>query len=269
MAENQDVTWLRRFPAVLAALVFGVGLGSAAMSFAAPDAQADTLIASSSPSTTVAPVPAAIEVEVEAPAAPAPEVTTTTVAPATTTTTAAPAAAVAAPAPAPVAAAAAPAPAPSPAPAPAANTPQEKGAQALAMIDYDWQRLGYSVSFEGPNPGLLGKADCNTDEIFIYVRPDQSVRQVAFVTAFELGHAVDCGFMTDQSRSEWASIRGFAPGWTWFPSCVCTEDDFGSGDISMVFATWLVPDGGYGWRSNLAPEPDAAQLQRLLPYLVR
>jgi hypothetical protein len=50
---------------------------------------------------------------------------------------------------------------------------------------------------------------------------------------------------------------------------VCTEDSYGSGDISMVFASWLVPDGGYRWRSNLAPRPSAEQMQQLLPYLQR
>jgi hypothetical protein len=48
---------------------------------------------------------------------------------------------------------------------------------------------------------------------------------------------------------------------------VCSEDSYGSGDISMVFASWLVPDGGYRWRSNLAPPPSAEQMQQLLPYL--
>ena len=71
--------------------------------------------------------------------------------------------------------------------------------------------------------------------------------------------------MTDAKRAEWAQIRGFAPGWTWFPSCLCTEDNFGSGDISMVFATWLVPDSGYRWRSNLAGPPPS--MSPLLPYL--
>jgi hypothetical protein len=256
VAENEEVTWLRRLPAVLAALVFGVGVGNVAMTLTAPAARAEALIATTSPATTAAPLPA--------PAAPV--LTTTTVAPTTTTT--------ATPAPttttttAPVELAAAPAPKAAPTPTPAATTPQERGAQALELIGHPWERLGYSVTFEGPDPGLLGKADCNTNEIWVYVRPSQTIRQIAFVTAFELGHAVDCGFMTDEERSEWASIRGFAPGWTWFPSCVCSEDDFGSGDISMVFATWLVPDGGYGWRSNLAPQPDAAQLEQLMPYLV-
>jgi hypothetical protein len=146
-------------------------------------------------------------------------------------------------------------------------SPEQRGAEALQRIDYPWQHLGFSITFAGPNEGLLGKADCNTDRIFIYVRPSQTVQQLAFVTAFELGHAVDCNFMDDQTRGQWASIRGFQPGWKWFPGCVCTEDDYGSGDISMVFASWLVPDGGYRWRSNLAPRPSAEQMQQLLPYL--
>jgi hypothetical protein len=148
-------------------------------------------------------------------------------------------------------------------------SPAQRGAEALERIRYPWQHLGFSITFEGPDDGLLGKADCNTDRIFIYVRPSQSVQQLAFVIAFELGHAVDCNFMNDQSRADWASIRGFQPGWRWFPGCVCTEDDFGSGDISMVFASWLVPDGGYRWRSNLAPHPSDDEMQQLLPYLQR
>jgi hypothetical protein len=150
--------------------------------------------------------------------------------------------------------------------APSAS-PAQRGAEALGRVDYPWQHLGFSITFDGPNDGLLGKADCNTDRIFIYVRPQQSVEQLAFVIAFELGHAVDCNFMDDGTRADWASIRGFHPGWRWFPGCVCAEDDFGSGDISMVFAHWLVPDGGYRWRSNLAPVPSPEQMQRLLPYL--
>jgi hypothetical protein len=168
-------------------------------------------------------------------------------------------------APAPAKAPAAPTPAIAPASTPAATTPEAKGAEALELIGYPWQRLGYGLTFTTENPNLLGKANCSTKQITIYVRDSQSIRQVAFVIAFELGHAVDCGYMNDQRRNEWAQLRGFAPGWTWFPSCLCTEDSFGSGDISMVFANWLVPNGGYGWRSKLAGPPPS--MDPLLPYL--
>ena len=196
----------------------------------------------------------------------APTATTVAPAPTTTTTIAPPTTTTVAPAPATTVAPPPPAPAPAAAPPAAATTPEEKGARALELIDYPWQRLGYSVTYAGPRAGLLGKANCETHQITVFVRPSQTVRQVAFVTAFELGHAVDCGTMDSQRRTEWAAIRGFPAGWTWFPSCMCTEDRFGSGDISMVFASWLVPNGGYGWRSQLAPPPGAT-ITQLLPYL--
>jgi hypothetical protein len=198
------------------------------------------------------------------------ETTTTTAAPAVPTTTS-----TTAPPPPPTTTTAAPTTTTAPPPPPvvqpvavaAPSNPQAKGEAALARLDYPWQSLGFSVRFEGPNPGLLGKADCGAKAITVYVRPTDDVTRVAFVTAFELGHAVDCGTMTDAKRAEWAAIRGFAPGWTWFPGCLCTEDNYGSGDISMVFGKWLVPESPFPWRSNLAPPPSAEQIAQLMPYL--
>ncbi|MEA3019317.1 MAG: hypothetical protein QOI47_841 [Actinomycetota bacterium] len=279
MVVTHHVIWFRRFPACVAAAVFGFLVGTAGVSTVAASPAA-TLASTSrvavahvdaapiTTTTTAAPAPAVV--------APV-ETTTTTIAARPTavvqartqapTATTAPVklAAVAAPAPAPAPAPAAVKPAPTPAPAP--PTPAQVGAAALTKFSYPWQRLGYSLSFEGANPGLLGKTDCGTKQVTVYVRPTQTVQQVAFVTAFELAHGVDCGRMTDARRAEWASIRGFAAGWTWFPGCLCTEDSFGSGDFSMVFANWLVPNGGYRWRSNLAAPPSATMLQQLVPYL--
>jgi hypothetical protein len=190
--------------------------------------------------------------------APAAPTTTSTTAAPTTTTTAAPTTTTVPPPPPVVV---------QPGAVAVASTPQAKGEAALARLDYPWQALGFSVRFEGPNPGLLGKADCGAKAITVYVRPTDDVTRVAFVTAFELGHAIDCGFMNDATRAEWAAIRGFAPGWTWFPGCLCTEDNYGSGDISMVFGKWLVPESPFPWRSNLAPPPSAEQIAQLMPYL--
>jgi hypothetical protein len=251
--------WVNRMAAAGVVGVLLAGLAATA-SHGVDVSDSRRLVAFSTPTTAAAPTTSTT-------VAPAPT-TTTTAPPATTTTTAAPvrAAAVAAPA-----AAAAKVPVkpagPVAAAAPAPQTIEQRGAAALARIAYPWQKLGYSVTYLGNNPGLLGKANCGTHEISIYVRPSQTIQQIAFVTAFELGHAVDCGTMTDATRAEWAAIRGFPAGWKWFPGCLCTEDDFGSGDISMVFANWLVPNGGYSWRSNLAPRPSAEQLDRLVPYL--
>ena len=256
---------LRRL-AIGLVVVFAVLAVANEVTSSAADATPTRIAAYGTTSTTVAPAAAPLRTTTTV----APTTTSTTAAPAPTTTVApvrvaAPAPVKRAPAPA-VATASAPAPQPSAAPATAEpTTPESKGAAALELISYPWQRLGYSVSYTGENPGLLGKANCSTHQITIYVRSSQTVRQVAFVTAFELGHAVDCGLMTDQKRAEWAQIRGFAPGWTWFPNCLCTEDNYGSGDISMVFANWLVPNGGYRWRSNLAGPPPS--MEPLIPYL--
>jgi len=145
-------------------------------------------------------------------------------------------------------------------------TPSSIGAAALQLIDYPWDRFGFSLTFDDAASGLLAKTDCNTKAIVVYVRSAQTVRQVAFVTAFEIAHAVDCSTMTDQRRAEWASLRGFPTPWTWFPGCLCPEDDFGSGDFAQVFAAWLVPDAGYRWRSGLAGPP-GPQTAKLMPYL--
>lgn len=160
-----------------------------------------------------------------------------------------------------------PAPAPRPAPAPVFD-PQAEGQAALARIHYPYQRLGYAIAFHGPLNGFLGLTDCTAHHVDVYIRPSESADQVAFVTAFELAHAVDCGFNTSATRAAWASVRGFPSGWTWFPSCTCSEDEFGSGDFSDVFATWLVGSGGWPWRSRLAPTPGAAELSALMPYLL-
>jgi hypothetical protein len=155
--------------------------------------------------------------------------------------------------------------APPPALAAGPATAVSRGSEALGLLTYSWQRFGFTLQFLDGRAGLLGKTDCGTKEMTVYVRDGQSARQIAFVTAFEIAHAVDCATMNPQRRQEWANLRGFGAGWTWFPSCLCSEDGYGSGDFAMVFANWLVPDGGLGWRSRLARPPST--LEPLLPYL--
>jgi hypothetical protein len=157
---------------------------------------------------------------------------------------------------------------PAPVGTPASSTgPEGVGQQALAMLSYPYQRFGYAISYLPPKPGYLGETFLGSHQIHVYVRPDESVREVAFVTAFELGHAVDVTTMNPARRASWAGIRGWSASTAWFPPCDCTEDSYGSGDFSDVFASWLVPGGWGQWRSNLGPPPTAAQLGQLLPYL--
>jgi hypothetical protein len=153
-------------------------------------------------------------------------------------------------------------------PPPAAPAPyyQRIGDEGLARISYPWRRLGYQLSFAPGRAGLLGGTSCAGHDIIIYVRPSQTVGEVAFVTAFEIAHAVDCTYLTPSSRMQWGQVRGFRGYSSWFPSCTCSEDNFGSGDYAEVFASWQV-GLQLGWRSNRAGPPDPAQIQRLMPDL--
>jgi hypothetical protein len=105
---------------------------------------------------------------------------------------------------------------------------------------------------------------CVAREVDIYVRPEQSVRQVAYIAAWEIAHAVDCDH--PGRRARWAALRGFGFGGYWFPPCECSEDSYGSGDFAGVFADWQVGPQ-YSWRSRLAPPPTTQQLQLLLSNL--
>jgi hypothetical protein len=138
------------------------------------------------------------------------------------------------------------------------------GNQALALISYPWTKLGYTLTFHGPKAGVFGLTDCHTHNIDIYVTASQTVAQVAYITAFEIGHAVDCAHLADGHQSSWPVARGFHLSGSWFPSCSCSEDNFASGDFSEVFARWQVGPA-YAWRSDLAPAPTPAQLATLIP----
>ena len=132
------------------------------------------------------------------------------------------------------------------------------------MIRYPWTKLGYPIAFHGPKAGFLGLTDCRTHHIDIYVAKGQSVAQVAYVTAFEIGHAIDCSNQVPGHQAEWPTLRGFHYAGPWYPSCSCSEDRFASGDFAEVFARWQV-GAFYPWRSTLAPPPNAAQLSTLVP----
>jgi hypothetical protein len=146
-----------------------------------------------------------------------------------------------------------------------AATPQLAaiGTSAMALLRNPIAGLGYTLEFQGPMSGYLGLTNCSSKQIDVYVEASQTVQQVAYITAFEMAHAVDCVHNTTARRAAWQAIRGSSG--TWFPSCACSENAFGSGDFSDAFATWQVGHV-YGWRSDVAA-PGPSQMQALVPYL--
>lgn len=151
-------------------------------------------------------------------------------------------------------AASAPAPAPAPAPVPRY---QSKGEQALALLSFPWTRLGYEVVFLPGVSGLRARVLRVERRIEVYVRPGDSVRQVAFDIAHEVGHAIDFEEMTKPERAEWQQVRAIDAAVPWYGCSGCTDYATPAGDWAEAFAVWQV--GGTS-RSQLAPQPSPDQL---------
>jgi hypothetical protein len=145
----------------------------------------------------------------------------------------------------------------------AAGTVESRGAAALALIDYPWQRTGYTIVFTGSNDNLLGLTEPSRKRITIYLRPTQSTSDVARIIGHEIGHAVDFTMTTDAERAEYRRIRGLDDR-PWYPTCgSCPDYASPVGDWAETFAYWLLGNGSFN--SQLAGKPTPAQLAALEP----
>ncbi|MEZ5225795.1 MAG: hypothetical protein R2710_03720 [Acidimicrobiales bacterium] len=146
--------------------------------------------------------------------------------------------------------------------APAPATPQERGAQALGRISYDWNgRLpGWSITFAPGRSGVFGYTYVGEQRIEIFVRDSMSDALLAHVIAHELGHAVDVTLNNGDDRATWAAARGIE-GVQWWPGDGVTDFATGAGDFAEAFAVWQV--GAANYRSTAAGVPTAEQLSLL------
>lgn len=133
----------------------------------------------------------------------------------------------------------------------------EVGAQALAMISYDWatQLPGWSIEFHPGRSGILGYAFFNERRIEIYVRDHHATSEIAATLAHEIGHAVDVTLLTDAQRWDWMNARGIDA--DWWPAAGVSDYSSGAGDFAEAFATWQV---GEVSRSTVAGQPDLVHL---------
>jgi hypothetical protein len=147
------------------------------------------------------------------------------------------------------------------APAPAEpDDPATIGAAALARISFpvssalaDW-----TVEFLPGRAGLLGGTYTRQHRIEIYVRAGQTVDEVAFTLAHEIGHAVDLTYLNSAERQTWKVARGIDPSVAWWAGSGVSDYASGSGDWAESFAVWQV--GGAGL-SQLAGQPTSGQLE--------
>ena len=203
--------------------------------------------------------------------------TTTPVTPAPTAVAAAPAATVTpATTPPPTVAPSTTVPPAAPATAPVATTaltPDQMGAEALALVRYPWKSIpGYSIQFlpiaDAPSPGFYGNTTFTWGQVGgtsdLYVYPGETVDQLAGIIAFEIGHEVDAAAVEPQGgETQIENILGLHPA-SWAPNCDCAEQGFLSGWYAASFSNYWSP--GVGDWSQIAPEPTGAVLAAVEPW---
>jgi hypothetical protein len=164
---------------------------------------------------------------------------------------------------------------PAAAPAPSAPlTPDQLGAQALALVRYPWQNLpGYTIQFlpisDAPSPGFYGNTSFTWGQAggssVLYVYPGETVERLAGIAAFEIGHEVDASAVEPQGgETQIENILDIHPA-SWAPNCDCAEQGFLSGWYAAAFSDYWSP--GVGNWSTIAPEPTGATLTAVEPWL--
>jgi hypothetical protein len=158
--------------------------------------------------------------------------------------------------------------------APAAGTPDQLGAEALALVRYPWQNIpGYSIQFlpiaDAPSPGFYGNTTFTWGHAggtsILYVYSGETVDTLAGIIAFEIGHEVDAAAVEPQGgETQVENILGIHPA-SWAPDCDCAEQGFLSGWYAAAFSNYWSP--GVGQWSQIAPEPSGAVLAAVQPWL--
>ena len=141
---------------------------------------------------------------------------------------------------------------------------QRKGEAALALIAYDWKRIGFRIKFMGVRPGYRAGTFPYEKLIEVYVRPDLSVEDIAWDIAHELGHAYDWVFNTSAERELYKQVRGYGDNPSWFACSGCTDFSTPAGDFAETFAFWAM-DAARTHRGQITTPPTEQQLALLRP----
>lgn len=117
----------------------------------------------------------------------------------------------------------------------------ERGAGALAAIDYPWQgRLqGWTIEFHPGEAGPRGLTFTSQQRIEVYVREGDSRFDLTRTLAHEIGHAVDLVYNDAAGdRERWLEQRDADLSTRWWPDSGAIDFATGAGDFAECFATW-------------------------------
>ncbi len=131
-----------------------------------------------------------------------------------------------------------------------------KKQQALALIHYPWQKLGYEIVFLGPRTGYRAMTISDRKRIEVYVRPGDDLELLAFDLAHEIGHAFDLERNNGTRRNHWRELRGISESVPWFGCNRCPDYQTPAGDFAETFALLLLGPENYHSRIALAPTPE-------------
>lgn len=126
------------------------------------------------------------------------------------------------------------------------------GAQALKLVSFSPDRIGYEVRFAPGRAGVRAQIDRSERMISVYLRDGDAPHIVAHDIAHELGHAFDQTRMDDADRTAYLAARGLT-GAAWLPA---GDSDYasGAGDFAEVFSLCFAASPDF--RSELAPRPE-------------
>lgn len=140
------------------------------------------------------------------------------------------------------------------------------GAQAEALLPFDWQALlpEWTITYHDANSEFRGLTFPYAKSIELYVRDDDSVASLSGILAHEIGHAIDVTHLDDGQRSRWREIRSIEQS-QWWPDAYASDFETGAGDFAEAFAYWAVQDPS---ASRIAHQPTSSQLIELEALLV-
>ncbi len=143
----------------------------------------------------------------------------------------------------------------------AIRAPETMGAEAEALLPFDWEPIlpGWTIRYRGPDSEFRGLTYPYDKSIELFVRSDDTASSLAGILAHELGHAIDVTHLSDGERSEWSDTRSIE-GHQWWPDAYASDFETGAGDFAEAFAYWAVQDPS---SSQIAHEPTTSQLAAL------